>query len=750
MKTNMRMNMRTNFFCTLFLLSLLVTGAMAQRFDPDTRYRIVARGVGGALVDQSMVYNASVYNSTLAYQTDAQLAQSGASPWWYIRRADKGWTLQNASTGRFLEFREYVYSYTWDGQTYSYEDQTFRANPEQLGDSAIWNFDYSDGAFRLNSAASTAWHLGLYVWSSDYGAGVQLQPMLASWKYERYMLDFEIYAEDGTPVSGAGTPGHVFSSLYLNGKSLLRLPENNEYLVTISSKYADSEYDANVTWSGFDEYADYRVQVEGATPTSTGFRIANASCHAAYPFRIVDDMAQTVASGTLRLTTLPIAELRASGINGSAYVKGSFRMQDPDYNGIDTIYTVETKVRGASAQRYPKKAYNVKLREADGVTDCDANLLGLRNTHTWILDAMFVDRIRMRNRVCFDTWNEMDRLPYETNYDRRNGTVGRFVEVFVDGDYRGIYCFTDKINRKLLNLTKVQFGLDSTKVTPRGLLYKGKQWGEDTYLNSVPSGSLSASLTWGNWELEYPDEYPSSDAWVPLRNLINFGRQSDSRFTQNFDQFYYFDNLLNYVMLQLAYNLEDNGMKNMFISTKNIEKAGKRMIFTVWDMDSSLGGLWDGQHNDITADTTYVTRVRPLSRLFSKNMLGFRDSLRLKWHELRETTLAPERLAERLDAYATLLTESGAWAREYALWGDYCNLTENIDDEIQYVKAWYARNIDYLNELLPELPTAIVRLQTEPNASHGIYTLDGRRVEGRSWQDLPHGVYIINGRKVMR
>ena len=738
--------MEKKFYCALSLFVLLAAVAVAQRFNPDTRYRIVAHGTEGVLVDEALAYDDDVIYSTLTYRLGTQ---TDSTAWWYIHRLGNGWTLRNAATDRYLEFRKYTYSYTWNNQVYTDEGQTVRTNPQQLGDSAVWMFDYEDGAFRLNSASSPQWLLGVYTWDYEYGSGSYVEPMLTSWVFDRYITSFDVYAEDGTLVTGEGTPGYVFSSLRLNGKTPVRLNAEGDCLVTMAAKYANSDYEATVTWNGQEDLA-YRMDVVGAEQTAAGFRIAGVSCLDNYPFRIVDDEEQTIVSGTLHFTTLPIAELCAKGINGSTYVKGTFRLQDPDYAGEDTTYTAETKVRGATAQRYPKKPYNVKLREADGVTDCDANLLGLRNTHTWILDAMYVDRIRMRNRVCFDTWNEMDRLPYATNYDGRNGTVGRFVEVFVDGDYKGVYCLTDKVNRKLLNLTKVLVGLDSTDVTPRGLLYKGKQWGDDTYLKSVYSGNLPSSVIWGNWELEYPDENPSTAAWVPLRNLINFGKMSDARFTQDFDQNYYFGNLLNYVMLQLAYNLQDNGMKNMYISTKNIEKAGKRMIFTVWDMDSSLGGYWDGKHNNITADTTYVTRVHPLSRLFSRNLMGFRDSLRLKWHNLRETTLASERLAERLDAYATLLTESGAWAREYSLWGTSCGLTEDINDEIQYVKEWYARNINYLNELLPELPTAIVRLRTEPNASQGIYTLDGRRVEGRSWQDLPHGIYIINGRKVIR
>lgn len=341
--------------------------------------------------------------------------------------------------------------------------------------------------------------------------------------------------------------------------------------------------------------------------------------------------------------------------------------------------------------------------------------------------------------------------------------MGKFVEVVLNGKYHGIYCFTDKINRKLLNLTKV---LEDTTggtatYTQRGLLYKGKQWGDAVYLKSSSGTPPLSSVTWQNWELMYPDEHPTQAAWIPLRNLINYNNRSDSVFCATFADHYYFDNVLHYVMLQLAYNLQDNGMKNMYLSTKNIQKFGQCMLFTVWDMDSSLGGYWDGSYHDVVADTTYVTRVLPLSKLFSRNLLGFRDSLRAYWHEHKDVEFSYDSLMSKMNAYKDLFVESGAWQREMNLWSE--NTTtykmpklQELEAEVNYVGEWYKRNIAYLNQLLPEPEpkedpdiTAIQTLQTGKTVD-AIYTIDGRKLENVSLRQLPHGIYIVNGKKIVR
>ena len=57
---------------------------------------------------------------------------------------------------------------------------------------------------------------------------------------------------------------------------------------------------------------------------------------------------------------------------------------------------------------------------------------------------------RVRNRLAMDLFNSYSRLPYSTSYDGRHGIVGNYVEVWTEGHYAGLYCLTDRVNRKLL------------------------------------------------------------------------------------------------------------------------------------------------------------------------------------------------------------------------------------------------------------------------------------------------------------
>lgn len=62
--------------------------------------------------------------------------------------------------------------------------------------------------------------------------------------------------------------------------------------------------------------------------------------------------------------------------------------------------------RGNTSLKFDKKSYAVKLTADDYTTDAEHDVMGIRLSENWILDAMVVDAARMRNRLCFDVWND--------------------------------------------------------------------------------------------------------------------------------------------------------------------------------------------------------------------------------------------------------------------------------------------------------------------------------------------------------
>ena len=421
------------------------------------------------------------------------------------------------------------------------------------------------------------------------------------------------------------------------------------------------------------------------------------------------------------------------------------------------------KYRGSSSLAYEKKSFAVKMYNEKG-DKIDVNVFGIREDDNWILDAMAIDRVRMRNRLCFDLWNQLSRTPYDTDYDNRNGTSGVFVEVFINGSYHGLYCMTDKINWKLLGLKKVKEEDDGSVIT-RGVLYKGSSWTDATQLYGYDETAPTDKEEWEGWELQYPDDYPSLEAWQPLMNFIDFFQESSGFFAQNYSEYLYKNNLSDYVIMALACNYCDNLLKNTFLSTVDITK-GHKFLVTPWDMDMSFGGNYNGEYLDEMAKLTRITNSKLFYYLYNSNIDGFKDDLKSKWGELSHTVFSIENVYKCIDYYADMFTASGAWSREYSKWnGKPVALYENIADETSYVKGWYARNYNNMSAIfgigagidMVERSNAVIGVDgstlTVSNAdglSCSIYTVDGMNVvnchdmpEVKSFNLNPGNLYIV-------
>ncbi|MGN0630753.1 MAG: CotH kinase family protein, partial [Ruminococcus sp.] len=307
--------------------------------------------------------------------------------------------------------------------------------------------------------------------------------------------------------------------------------------------------------------------------------------------------------------SLPLVnvEVDVSGLSKESYIPGHITIVDAEMRTEGRLmasFDCKLRYRGASSLQYDKKSFAIKLIDSDG-EDLDANVFGIRKENDWILDAMAIDRIRMRNRVCFDIWNEISKTPYMTDFDNRNGTLGQFVEVYLNGEYHGLYCMTDKIDRKLLNLKKAKENSDGS-VYVRGVLYKGESWTDATLMKGYDTSEPFDEEAWNGWELQYPDDYPCFDSWKPLMSLIDFTNTRNSFFTYHYKEHFYNDNLVDYAIFIMALNIIDNNVKNTHFSCPDINN-NQRFFITPWDLDCSIGGTYDGTHLDIYTSLSALT-----------------------------------------------------------------------------------------------------------------------------------------------
>jgi len=196
------------------------------------------------------------------------------------------------------------------------------------------------------------------------------------------------------------------------------------------------------------------------------------------------------------------------------------------------------------------------LVDASG-NDSDVSLLGLRTDNSWILDAMYIDQARMRNRVCTDIWNSFNNVPYVASEPAAiNGTRGYMSEVILNNKYWGVYCLTEKLDRKQLQIKKSY-----------GDMYKATDWGNEVQFISASPFSNN-SETWGGWQLEYPDigDTPAPN-WGYLYNFVNFvGTSTNDQFSSQITNKVDINNMVDYYLFLNITEGLDNQAKNTYFS----------------------------------------------------------------------------------------------------------------------------------------------------------------------------------------
>ncbi len=464
--------------------------------------------------------------------------------------------------------------------------------------------------------------------------------------------------------------------------------------------------------------------------------------------------ADTMADETGTTQKMPVMKITIDGeiTKDMEYTNGTMQLTDEDGNMVEM--KAQFRTRGATARSYlMKPALNMKLRTDDYSASQDSALLGMRSISKWILDAMAIDRICMRNRVAMDIWNEYAKLPYETDFEQRNGTQGRFIEMYINGNYMGIYCLSDPINRKLLDLKKY----DEKKAQVRGVLYKsGTTDVEDQNSRYFTEDWKTGVISYHNaWELKEPEDYECEEAWQPLIDL------HDNHLTYaDVKKYFFLDNLVDFQLHILALAINDNwGNKNHYFSIRNIQKdiddadpneaARRKCIITPWDLDTSLGGTYNGSaYNGNDYSVWKIEEAVNNGGFYPfhicQGQKEFQTLLKERWATLRTTVFSKESINTRLEKYRDLFVNSGAWKRMTDHWATQKETplyVEDLGKEIDYIEEWYAKRFDMMDTYFG-INTGIDNATGSQSASNYIYSIEGIKLS----TPPAKGLYIQGGK----
>lgn len=384
-------------------------------------------------------------------------------------------------------------------------------------------------------------------------------------------------------------------------------------------------------------------------------------------------------ASTLR-TKLPIVVVDTSK-NIGATKKVTAKMRVIDGRGFNRLrdrpneYSgpIGIETRGTSSQASPKKQYAFETRKRSGKND-SVSLLGMPKENDWVLNAAHGDPSLIRSVLAYRLSNALGRYASRT----------RFVELVVNGRYRGVYVLAEKLK------------IDKRRVDVRGAdgeayLLEVSSDEKTTHRDEIfrlPVRGLPVK-----WTDPERDDLQDSAASAIEAQVGEFDRvlASPSFADPNAGYPTHLDvpAAVDYVLVNELFKNQDAFRHSLFMH----RGAGTKLRFgPVWDFDVSSGN--PRVPEDEAAPAGWITTASPWAdRLWADP--AFVRALADRWRALRAQGV-PERLPVWAARYERELRAPAA--RDYRRWRQSGRLRSETD----YVRGWLTARIAWMDRAVED------------------------------------------------
>ncbi len=377
--------------------------------------------------------------------------------------------------------------------------------------------------------------------------------------------------------------------------------------------------------------------------------------------------------------------------------RGSIRLYDAE--GVLNYSGSLKSVRGRGNSTWDvheKKPYSLDLTE-------DGDLLGMGAAKDWLLLADALDASSMRNKIVLD---------YAARVDINYVPECRWTEVYLNGEYAGLYLLTEKVEA---DPQRVDLGPDGSLVC----MDRDSRIEADTDPYFVTDSrqylQIRQSADIGALERKFQameNALTGEDGWQEYIDL---------------------DSWVKKYMIEELFGSYDAGFQSQYFYCYDTAGDGKIYAGPVWDFDSSLGNpeVWSlNSPQGLFAwrpEAAFGYATPWFHNLYGKD--GFRQRLKEEF----KTVFLPaldEMLTKHIDEYETALARP--FDRNRIRWNVK---TDGLRDEAAYIADYLKERAAFLTRLwVEDAPFCIVRMQETPDGGYYAYYA----VEpGTIFEDIP-------------
>ncbi|MEQ1636774.1 MAG: CotH kinase family protein [Methylococcales bacterium] len=406
---------------------------------------------------------------------------------------------------------------------------------------------------------------------------------------------------------------------------------------------------------------------------------------------------------SILFTNLPVMELRTARTPTDTKSPSLIRLMSGKFNQ-DTGFLQNSAIQlrwGDVTQSYPKLSYTFTAggKNAYYPTGKAIQLLDMRKTLEWTLNAVYRDKSYARNLVSYDIYRDLQGKA-NVGLNGQSEARGHLIEVIQNGVYQGIYSLEETIDQHLLDLKPVTVPLvngktvwnqvDFTKPENGSVLYRAKIG------QSVFYDALSVQT---NFEQIYPNS-KAIDRWQPLVELTNFvANASDQEFIAGIGNRIDIDSFVDWWLLIEVSRASDNIKKNFYLA----KNGGGKFFIVPWSHQASFGMDWEGTPYSASrwpTDWSDTDENKLIHRLLTLPATGFNTKLKVRWNALRSE--AASNLIARFEGYLNQSKLGGAKTRDLFTWPD-SNHNDNVDS-IAVISDFIKARVGLVDTIINKLP----------------------------------------------
>lgn len=318
----------------------------------------------------------------------------------------------------------------------------------------------------------------------------------------------------------------------------------------------------------------------------------------------------------------------------------------------DVKEKINIRVRGNSSRSYEKLGYLFKFINDDG-TEKDLEVLGMEKHSTWVLNASYIDKTQMRNYMWYNLSGEiMEWAP-----------DAKFCEVFLDGEYQGIYTVIEKVST---GEGRIQVTEANDKLAETSYILELDR-------NSVNTTAWVDSFTFYCGMREYEEqqisiEYPgkmklTTDMVDTITKEISHFEKAIYSYDYTSKKYGYYnyidiDSFIDYFLIGEITRNFDMGRYSTYI----YKDINGKLKLCVWDFDNCCNNYLP----DPFDMTGFSMHVKPWYEMICKDKEFIERVIERYW-ELREDILSDENIVKKITEIEAYL--GCAIDRNYIKWG---------------------------------------------------------------------------------